>query len=195
MNADQPSGFRIVVIGTSSAGKSDLAVRLAGILDVPRIELDELFWDRNWTPQPTSEFVRLVETATSGSNWVVDGNYGVVRDRIWPKATHIVWLNYGLPLVLWRGLKRSVGRILSGRELWHGNRESFRRTFMSRKSILVWILTTHRRRTREFEALRHSEEYLSARWVACTRPARAERWLQRVSEEGVLREPACPGSG
>jgi hypothetical protein len=40
----------------------------------------------------------------------VDGNYGVVRDRLWPKANLIVWLNYSLPLVFWRGLTRTLSR-------------------------------------------------------------------------------------
>lgn len=27
--------------------------------------------------------------------WVADGNYSTVRDVLWSRATHVVWLNYG----------------------------------------------------------------------------------------------------
>jgi hypothetical protein len=66
-------------------------------------------------------------------SWIADGNYGSIRERLWPKATQIIWLNYSLTVNIWRGLKRSVGRAVRGDELWHGNRESFRRTFISKE--------------------------------------------------------------
>lgn len=33
---------------------------------------------------------------------MVAGNYGAVRDLLWPRADTIVWMDYSLPLVLHR---------------------------------------------------------------------------------------------
>ena len=41
---------RINVVGTSCSGKSTLARALAERLNAPYIELDAIFWDRDWTP-------------------------------------------------------------------------------------------------------------------------------------------------
>jgi adenylate kinase family enzyme len=171
-----PSAARVIVIGTSATGKSTFAQQLATIKSMPLVQLDPLFWDKDWTPKPKEEFIRLIEAATAQNEWLVDGNYGAVREQLWSKANVVIWLNYSLPVVLWRGLKRTVKRVISQQELWHGNKESFRRSFLSRESILVWILTTHARRTREFEALKASGEY-TLEWIEFKHPRQAKQWL------------------
>ena len=176
-----PQDPRVVVIGTSSAGKTTFARELAGTLSVPLVELDELHWAPNWEHKPKSEFVRLLESAVSGESWVADGNYGFVRDVLWPRANVIIWLNYSLPVIFWRGLRRSIQRSVSGAELWHGNRESFRRTFLSRESILLWIVTTYKRRQQEFMELRESKSYTNLKWIEFRLPSEASLWLSRAA--------------
>ena len=114
----------------------------------------------------------------------MDGNYGGVRDILWPRATTVVWLNYALPTVGLRALWRTIRRIVSQEPLWHDNRESFRRAFLSRESILVWALTTYRRRRREFAALRASGRYAQLSWIELSRPAEAEHFLRAVRDSG-----------
>lgn len=53
------------------------------------------------------------------------GNYGRVRDLLWPRADTIVWLDYAFPLVLGRLTARTVRRAVTGEILWNGNRETF----------------------------------------------------------------------
>lgn len=137
-----------------------------------------MYWGPNWTPKPKAEFLALIDEAVATQAWVADGNYGSVRGAIWPKATHVVWLNYSLPVNLWRGLKRTIHRCITRQELWHGNRESLTRSFMSRESILVWILTTHGRRRRELQALRDSAEFAHLTWHEFRHPGEAESWLR-----------------
>ncbi len=174
-----------MVIGTSSAGKSTFARVLARGLRVSYIELDELHWAPNWKEKPDAEFTRLVADATSASSWVADGNYGVVRDVLWPRANVIVWLNYSFAVVFWRGLCRSIERSLSKQALWHGNRESLLRALFSKDSILLWILTTYKRRRLEFAHLKQSTRYAHARWIEFRKPSEAARWL---SIFGVARD-------
>ncbi len=178
---------RVVVVGTSSAGKSTLARALAAQFGHPYVELDALHWAPGWTEKPDAEFLRLAAAATAGEGWVVDGNYAVVRDCIWPRATAVVWLNYSMRVVLMRGLRRTLRRGLRREVLWHGNRESLRRTFLSKESILWWIVTTHARRNAEFTRLRASGTYPRLRWIELRHPREAEDLLRAVRAQGRMR--------
>ena len=182
-----PASPRILVIGTSCAGKSTLASALSLALAIPRIELDVLFWSPGWQPKPPELFLSLVREAAAGECWVADGNYGMIRPVLWPRANVIVWLNYSLPVVFWRGLLRSIRRSWRREVLWHGNTESFRRTFLSRESILLWILTTHRRRARMLRCLQDDPQYAGIEWIEFRTPTETSRWL-----EGVVRAASAP---
>lgn len=171
---------RIVVIGTSGCGKTVLARHLAHSLACPYVELDELFWGPRWMPKPEEEFRRLVEAATRMPRWVVDGNYGRVRDILWPRATTIVWLNYSFHRVLLRSLRRTLARMITREPFWHGNKESFRHTFLSRESILLWVIRTFHRRRKELAGVRASGKYSHLSWVELRRPADAEPYLRSI---------------
>jgi hypothetical protein len=101
------------------------------------------------------EFIEKIKHQISANpnGWVICGNYNVAKQITLPAATHIIWLNYPLYKNLWRGLKRSVKRILSNQNAFNGCRETFSLTFLSKKSILVWILQTHKGRRIEFTRL------------------------------------------
>jgi len=173
---------RVVVVGSSCAGKSTFAQALAALRACPLIELDEPYWAPDWTPKPQAEFLRRVAEAAAGERWVAAGNYGLARDALWSRATTIVWLNFGLPRVFWRGLRRTVARVVSGQALFHGNRESFRRSFLSRDSILWWILSTFHRRQREFEALRGGGAFAHLQWHEARTPREADAILRRLRD-------------
>ena len=137
---------RVVVIGTTGSGKSTLAERLAVQTGLRVVELDALFWGKDWQPVPLELFRHRVERETKGDGWIVVGNYGQVRDLVWPNADTLIWLDLPLPLVMWRLMRRTVQRAATKTELWGtGNRESFRNAFLSRQSLLLWALKTHRR--------------------------------------------------
>jgi len=142
---------RIVVIGTTGSGKSRLAERLAAQTGLRVIELDALFWGKDWQPVPLEIFRHRVERETRDDRWIVVGNYNQVRDLVWPNADTVVWLDLPLSLVMWRLVRRTVQRAASREELWGtGNRESFRNAFLSRQSILLWALKTHRRNREKY---------------------------------------------
>ena len=172
--------LRLVVVGTSGAGKSHFARAAAQRLGCAHIELDALFWGPNWTPRPTEVFVAAAADAAAGEHWVIDGNYSIARDAVWPRATHVVWLDFNRATVLWRVLRRTVRRVVLRETLWSGNRESFRQAFASRASILLWSAGTFdkiRRRHRQFQAEGQPPQ---ARWVVLRNPAEAAAWLQQL---------------
>lgn len=174
---------RVVVVGTSCAGKSTFARSLGQARACPVIELDELYWGPDWTPKPASEFHRLVADAVAAERWVAAGNYSAVRQALWSRATTVVWLNYSLPRVFSRGLRRTIARNLSGAEIFHGNRESLRRSFLSRESILLWILTTFHRRRRELEALRAANTFGHVQWLEARHPRDAAAIMRILQEQ------------
>ena len=142
---------RVVVFGTTGSGKSVLAERLAARTGLRVIELDALFWGRDWQPAPVDLFRHRVERETSEVGWIVVGNYGQVRDLVWRPADTLIWLDLPMPLVMWRLLRRTVRRVATREELWGtGNSESVRQAFFSRESILLWALRTHRRNRQRF---------------------------------------------
>jgi adenylate kinase family enzyme len=142
---------RVVVIGTTGSGKSTLAERLGAQTGLRVVELDVLFWGRDWQPAPLELFRHRVERETRDDGWIVVGNYSQVRDLVWPSADTLVWLDLPLSLVMWRLLRRTVLRVATREELWGtGNRETVRNAFLSRQSILLWALKTHRRNRRRF---------------------------------------------
>lgn len=76
----------VAVVGTSGAGKTTTARLIAARLQLPHVELDALHWDANWTMAPLPVFRERVARALAGEAWVIDGNYGKVRDLVWPQA-------------------------------------------------------------------------------------------------------------
>ena len=70
---------RINVVGTSGSGKSSLSHQIATHLDLPYIELDQLFWKADWTETPDEEFFQKLKVALSADRWVLDGNYDRTR--------------------------------------------------------------------------------------------------------------------
>jgi adenylate kinase family enzyme len=149
---------RIVVIGSSCSGKSTFSQQLAKKSNVEYIELDQLHWLPNWEERADEEFRELVNKATLSSCWVVDGNYSVARDIVWPRATQIIWLNHSFSLVLYRSITRSIVRAATKKKLFAGNVESFKQTFFSGDSIILWVLKTyHNKRKNYAKLLKHIE--------------------------------------
>ena len=169
--------MRYVVVGTSGSGKTTFSRELALALSVQHIELDELHWASNWTPRPTSEFLQWVEEVAAGAEWVIDGDYSVVRGVLWPRATHIIWLNFSrtvvFPRLVWRTLKRTLLR----QKLLHGNRESIRQAFFSHDSILLWSFSTFGKSRRKYAALREAAENRHLSWVELRSPGEVGRFL------------------
>lgn len=172
---------RVAVVGTPGSGKSTLAAALAARLDGACVDLDALNWGPNWTPAPVPVLRERVSDALRGERWVTAGNYSSVRDIVWGRADTLVWLDYPLPLILWRLWWRTLRRVGRREELWGGNRERFGAQFLSRDSLFYYAITTHRRRRAEFIETAGQPAYAHLRVLRFRSPRWAALWLAQVT--------------
>ena len=144
-------GPHVVVYGPTGSGKTTVASRIAQHIGVPHIELDSVIWLPDWTQKPPAEFradvSALLEKHTDG--WVFDGVYPQARELTLPLADTVVWLRPPYPAAFWRLLKRTIIRLWKHEPLWGTNRVSWRQSFFSRHSLLLYQLT-HWRRSQEW---------------------------------------------
>jgi adenylate kinase family enzyme len=117
---------RLVIVGSSCAGKTTTAKLISQKLKITHIELDALFWKPGWQESTDEELFPKVEKAVAQEQWVLDGNYGRVSDIVWSQATDVLWLDYPLTTILKRFFRRSITRSFSGELLWNGCRENLR---------------------------------------------------------------------
>ncbi len=173
--------MKINVIGTSGSGKTTLARRLAEHLNVPYIEMDALYWRPDWQGISDEELVALLsEKLNATPGWVLDGNYNRTRGVKWQHVDMVVWVDYGffrtLRQAVWRALKRAWHK----EELWPGtgNRESFRQSFFSRESIILWTLKTWRSNRARYEADLPNPDFAHIRFVRLRSPRQTEAFVR-----------------
>jgi adenylate kinase family enzyme len=170
--------MRISVVGGSCSGKTTLSRRLSERLDVPHIELDALHHDPKWQEAPADLLQQRVRDALAQApdGWVVDGNYHSKIGRlVLDEADLVVFLDPPFVTALRRSLWRTLSRSLMRRELWNGNRETFRNAF-SKYSIVLWVIRTHRPMRNKMAERLAGDEVVHLR-----SPREVERWLASVS--------------
>ena len=131
------------------------------------MELDAVFWKADWTETPLDDFRAMVSALLKEhtDGWVFDGNYhSRIRDLVLPQADTAVWIRLPFRIVFWQGLVRTVTRAWKKESLWGNNRESWRQTFFSTDSLLLFIITnwrSHIRATRQaFDENPHKVEII-----------------------------------
>lgn len=174
---------RIVIVGTTSSGKSTLAKKLADKFGLDFIELDALHWEVNWQEAPLEVFRQHVDSATSSQGWVVAGNYHAVRDLIWPRAEAAIWLDYPLWAIFWQLTRRTFQRWWTRELLWGKNRENLLTHFKlwSEDSLYHWLFKTYWRRKREYPLLFAEQCGAHLKVIRLKSPREAEEWLNKLT--------------
>ncbi|MFT4606012.1 MAG: adenylate kinase family enzyme [Rhodothermales bacterium] len=152
------------------------------MLDIPHIELDGINHMENWQQRPSAEFHAMVDARTESGRWIVDGNYSGLPAMLWPKATHLIWLSYSFPLVLGRGLKRTIRRVVTKEELFSGNVETFRQAFMSGDSVLHYMVVNFHRKRKAYRRTFKDDGTWGLEIVELTSPRETEAFLRRLEE-------------
>lgn len=127
---------RIVVLGNSGSGKSDLARRMGVRLGFTVIHLDRIFWGPGWAAARRDAFRETVRKLAADDAWIMDGNYqSSFEDRL-ERADAVIFLDFPR----WRCLFRLLWRVLSAAgqsrpDLPDGCRE----TFIGNFELIRWM--------------------------------------------------------
>ncbi|MRS15827.1 adenylate kinase [Enterobacteriaceae bacterium RIT691] len=180
--------MKINVVGTSGVGKSTLARRVAAVVDAPYIEMDTLYWRERW--QGVSDevlFTTLTNRLSETECWVLDGNYNRTRPIKWRDVDVIVWVDYGFWRTLRQAVSRAFTRAWTQKELWPGtgNHESFRRSFLSRDSIILWTLKTWHKNRQRYLADTQDPQFSHLTFIRLRTQAQTEAFLQAL-QTGVI---------
>ena len=167
---------RVLVVGSSGAGKTTAARRVAGRLGLPFHEMDVLTLGPRWSQAPG--LVEEVERITAEPSWVFDSwGYPAVRDLMWQSADSILWLDYPPQLVMRRLIWRSAVRTATRAELFGGNRETVREWLRPEHPVWSAAATFAERREYLFDRTSRSAH---CRTVRFTSPREFERWYQQL---------------
>ncbi|GAA1357387.1 AAA family ATPase [Streptomyces beijiangensis] len=140
---------RILVVGSTGAGKSTMARGIARRLGLPFHEMDALhFIGPDWQENP--DLVEQVTGIVRGPDgWVFDSiGHPRVRDLLWEHADTVVWLDYSRHVVLARVLRRSLRRTLLRERIFGGNREGVAEWFRADHPVW-WAMSQYNGRRTE----------------------------------------------
>jgi adenylate kinase family enzyme len=165
---------RILVAGTSGAGKTTVAGRVATLLDIPHIEIDALFHGPGWTPRDT--FESDVRSFSGGPCWVTEWQYSRVRPLLAQQADLVIWLDLPRALVMWQVIRRTVRRRFSRQALWNGNFEPPLWTILRDPDHIVrWAWSTHHKTALRIATL--LEQYPDLVVIRLANRSDIERWF------------------
>ena len=174
---------RVVVVGPTGSGKTTLAADIGRILGLPHVEQDALYWEPGWKEPPRPVFRQRLAQALASPAWVVDGNYNnQARDITWGRAEALVWLDYGLGVILWRLFRRTLSRTLSRQVLWGTNRETWRGAFFDKDSLFLYAIRSRRRFQQAYPEALATPEYAHLCALRLRSPREGKRFLSELAE-------------
>ncbi len=177
-------GRRIIVIGSSCAGKSTLAERLAASMGVPFVELDALFWKPGWVESEDDEFCAKISKAAAGEAWVVAGGYHrQTTATIWPRAETVIWLDLPLRVTVWRILRRSWARWRRHELLWGTNEERFwdqLKIWNREDSLIAFTVGTRHERHRRYLGAMSEPQWAHIRFIRLRSAAEIELFVKSL---------------
>lgn len=174
---------RFNVVGSSASGKSTFSRRLAETLGIPHLEMDALFWKPHWRMSTDEEFFGILERELAAETWVLDGNYDRSGAIKWRRVQTVVWLDYSFARTFFQSVTRAIRRAWTKVELWPGtgNRESFRKSFFHRDSIILWSVMNHAKIRRRYLEMLTDERLAHIQFVRLASPREANRYLATLT--------------
>ncbi|MEO5867181.1 MAG: hypothetical protein ABIQ19_08735 [Sphingomonas sp.] len=97
-----------MLLGSPGSGKSTVARRIGGQLDLPVFHLDRLYHRPGWTASPADVFLAEVYRIAALPEWVIDGNYPVAAAPRLAAADMIIYLDTPRWLALARVIRRTL---------------------------------------------------------------------------------------
>jgi adenylate kinase family enzyme len=99
---------KVLVIGSSGAGKSTFARRLGEITGLEVVRLDQHFWNPGWVETPKPEWKERVAKLIENDEWIMDGNFGGTMEMRLAACDTVIFLDMPRLLCTWRVAKRVI---------------------------------------------------------------------------------------
>lgn len=113
---------KIVIIGSSGAGKSTFARELGSILKMKVFHLDRYFWQRGWRVKTRDTRIDILQEIVREKQWIIEGSYLSSSELHLHEADTIIFLDIPPLLCLWRLTKRHLAyRRRSRRDIPEGS--------------------------------------------------------------------------
>lgn len=174
---------RIVVVGTTGAGKSTFAGKLAEIINGKHYELDRLFWMPDWEQRSKEEYAATLSELVKAEYWVADGNSSSHRKMLWGCADTVIWLDYPFFLNFFRLLGRTIQRAWTKEEVFDGCSESIKTQFFSRNSLMLWFFKSYGRRKRTYQTIFEENQYPHLKILVFEHPREAKFFLESLQND------------
>jgi adenylate kinase family enzyme len=166
---------RIVIAGCGGSGKSWLARRLRGILDVPLTHLDDVFYDDEWNELPMEKFAAAQRELVAQHRWVIDGNYNSTLSIRLAACDTVILMDVSTLAAL-RGIFARLIRYGAG----HQGNGVHNRIHWG----VIRYVATYRRQMRP-QVVAKIEEFAAghAEVILLTSRRTARRWLQDIAAQ------------
>lgn len=134
---------KVLVAGTSGAGKTTLAAAVSRAWGLPCVEMDSLHHGPGW--QPRLSFAQEVKAFVAQPRWVTEWQYTrVLGTLLSDQADLVLWLDLPKWQVMRQITVRTVRRRVRREVLWNGNVEAPLRTiFTDPEHIIRWAWNNH----------------------------------------------------
>ena len=99
-------GKRIIIIGNSGSGKTTVSYQLGELLKLLVTHLDKEYWKEGWVRTPEDEWKEKVNILISGSEWILEGNFGSTLELRLSRADTVIFLDYNRFVCLLGVIKR-----------------------------------------------------------------------------------------
>lgn len=119
---------KIWIIGSPGAGKTTIASKLSRRINVKLLELDNVYWSKNWIKN-TNVVKEFINPFTEDSSWIIDGYYDDSADVMFDKANIIFWVQVPYLIMMWRLFRRSFFRLLKKQNVCGENYENIKFLF------------------------------------------------------------------
>jgi adenylate kinase family enzyme len=124
------------VVGPGGAGKTTLARRLGGLLELPVVHLDQLYYASGWSGMDEDDWGRIQRDLAREERWIMDGNYARPMEPRLRVADAVIFLHMPASVCAermlrrwWRSIRRQPPDLPEGmrhrinrRTLWYAMR-------------------------------------------------------------------------
>jgi adenylate kinase family enzyme len=99
---------KIIVIGSSGAGKTYFSKRLSRILSIELVHIDRVYWGAGWSEPAKDDWKSTLADLLARDSWIIDGNYTGTLDMRLAACDTVIFLDIRRTLCTWRVIRRTL---------------------------------------------------------------------------------------